>query len=136
MICKEGQVYEIPRKWTSALGSHSFQCPDAEIRLAFQMKYYTVSLQSAMHSLRFAVVEWPSVTSREIVYNTDTAYDTVVEPESSSGRISDGRINSIKVRLQPLAISSGRISANSSRKEEIQQLNYLQINTHVILITN
>ncbi len=36
MILKEGQVYEISRKWTSALGSHFLQCLGAEVRQAFK----------------------------------------------------------------------------------------------------
>ncbi len=43
--------------------------------------------------MRVVVVEWLLVTSRAVVYNTDTAYVTAVEPERSSGRHSDGRIN-------------------------------------------
>ncbi len=52
-------------------------------------------MHSAMH---VAVVEWLSFTSSAIVWTTDIAYDTDVEPEISSGHHSAGRINVTQFR--------------------------------------
>ncbi len=87
--------------------------------------------------MRVVVVEWLLVTSRAVVYNTDTAYVTAVEPERSSGRHSDGRINvgqfscGFNHQLFPLGAP-----ANSSHKEGSQPLKYLQNNMQVIVITD
>ncbi len=60
--------------------------------LGLEMQYCSY-LHSAMRVVVVGMAGW--VTSRAIVYNTDTAYDTILllEPEKPSGRHSDGRIN-------------------------------------------
>ncbi len=55
MMWKEGQVYEMSRKWTSALGSHSLQCPGAEICYRFKCSTVVTAQRDAGRRCGMAV---------------------------------------------------------------------------------